>query len=89
MLRSAVLGLDRGRQVYAVRDAMGPWRAESKETALRRMELDGAEIVNTEMVVSNGSAPPSTRGSAARSISFAERGTWVGRMHIRRRSQGG
>src|SRR5215469_6419722 len=47
-----VLGLiDAGRQVYAVRDAMGSRRAESKEAALRRMERAGAEIVTTEMVV--------------------------------------
>lgn len=47
-----VLGLlAAGRRVYAVRDAMGSRRAESKETALRRMERHGAEIVTTEMVV--------------------------------------
>jgi nicotinamidase-related amidase len=47
-----VLGLiAAGRQVYAVRDAMGSRRAESKETALRRMEHAGAEIVTTEMVI--------------------------------------
>jgi len=37
--------------VYAVRDAMGSRRAESKETAIRRMERNGAEIVTTEMVL--------------------------------------
>ncbi|MGH7117027.1 MAG: isochorismatase family protein [Stellaceae bacterium] len=47
-----VLGLlGAGRRVYAVRDAMGSRRAESKETAIRRMECHGAEIVTTEMVV--------------------------------------
>jgi nicotinamidase-related amidase len=47
-----VLGLlDAGRRVYAVRDAMGSRRAESKETALRRMERRGAEIVTAEMVL--------------------------------------
>ncbi|RAI45701.1 isochorismatase family protein [Rhodoplanes roseus] len=39
------------RQVYVVRDAIGARRAESKETALRRMERNGAEIVTTEMVL--------------------------------------
>ncbi|HEY1260877.1 MAG TPA: isochorismatase family protein [Stellaceae bacterium] len=47
-----VLGLiAAGRRVYAVRDAMGSRRRESKETALRRMEKNGAEIVTTEMVL--------------------------------------
>jgi len=47
-----VLGLLRaGRRVYVVRDAVGSRRSESKETALRRMERNGAEIVTTEMVV--------------------------------------
>ncbi len=47
-----VLGLLRtGRQIHAVRDAMGSRRAESKETAIRRMERNGAEIVTTEMVL--------------------------------------
>ncbi|HEY3910044.1 MAG TPA: isochorismatase family protein [Stellaceae bacterium] len=47
-----VLGLlAAGRRVYAVRDAMGSRRAESKETAIRRMALNGAEVVTTEMVV--------------------------------------
>jgi nicotinamidase-related amidase len=47
-----VLGLIKaGRRVYAVRDAMGSRRAESKEAALRRMERNGVEIVTTEMVV--------------------------------------
>jgi nicotinamidase-related amidase len=47
-----VLGLLRtGRRVFAVRDALGSRRSESKETAIRRMERDGAEIVTTEMVL--------------------------------------
>ncbi len=47
-----VLGLvDHGRRVFLVRDAVGARRAESKETAIRRMERHGAEIVTTEMVV--------------------------------------
>lgn len=47
----SVLGLLRaGRQVYIVRDALGSRRSESKETAIRRMEKNGAEVVTTEMV---------------------------------------
>jgi nicotinamidase-related amidase len=47
-----VLGLiDNGRRVFLVRDALGSRRAESKETAIRRMERHGAEVVTTEMVV--------------------------------------
>ena len=47
-----VLGLlQAGRRVYAVRDALGSRRPESKETAIRRMESNGAEIVTAEMVV--------------------------------------
>ena len=47
-----VLGLlDQGRDVFVVRDAIGSRRAESKETAIARMERHGAEIVTTEMVV--------------------------------------
>lgn len=48
----SVLGLLRaGRRVFLVRDAVGARRAESKETAIRRLERNGAEIVTTEMVV--------------------------------------
>jgi hypothetical protein len=36
--------------VFLVRDAVGSRRAENKETAIRRMERNGAEIVTTEMV---------------------------------------
>ena len=47
-----VLGLlDHGRKVFVVRDAVGSRRAESKETAVKRMERHGADIVTTEMVV--------------------------------------
>jgi nicotinamidase-related amidase len=47
-----VLGLlDAGRRVFLVRDALGARRSESKETAIRRMERHGAEIVTTEMVI--------------------------------------
>jgi nicotinamidase-related amidase len=47
-----VLGLiAAGRHVHLVRDAVASRRAESKETAIRRMERHGAEIVTTEMVV--------------------------------------
>ena len=47
-----VLGLiDAGRRVYLVRDAVGSRHADSRETAIRRMERHGAEIVTTEMVV--------------------------------------
>jgi nicotinamidase-related amidase len=47
-----VLGLlNAGRRVFVVRDAVGSRRAESKETALRRMERHGAEVVTTEMVI--------------------------------------
>jgi hypothetical protein len=37
--------------VFLVRDALGARRAESKGTAIRRMERHGAEAVTTEMVV--------------------------------------
>ena len=48
----SVLGLlDKGRRVFVVQDAIGSRRAESKETAIRRMERHGAEIVTTEMVI--------------------------------------
>lgn len=46
------LGLiDAGRKLYLVRDAVGSRRVESKETAIRRLEKHGAEIVTTEMVL--------------------------------------
>jgi nicotinamidase-related amidase len=47
-----VMGLlGAGRRVYVVRDALGSRRSESKETAIRRMERNGAEVVTTEMVL--------------------------------------
>ncbi len=47
-----VLGLvESGRRVFVVRDAVGSRRAESKETAIRRMERHGVEVVTTEMVI--------------------------------------
>ncbi len=46
------LGLLRaGRGVFLVRDAIGSRRGESKQTAIRRLERNGAEIVTTEMVL--------------------------------------
>jgi nicotinamidase-related amidase len=47
-----VLGLlDLRRKVYLVRDALGSRTPESKDTAIRRLERHGAEVVTTEMVV--------------------------------------
>lgn len=47
-----VLGLlGEGRRVFVVADAVGSRRDESKQTALRRMERHGAEIVTTEMAL--------------------------------------
>ncbi|MGH7119758.1 MAG: isochorismatase family protein [Acetobacteraceae bacterium] len=47
----SVLGLMRaGRRVFLVRDAVGLRRTE-KETAIRRLERNGAEIVTTEMTL--------------------------------------
>jgi len=47
-----VLGLvEGGRRVFVVRDAVGSRRAESKETAIRRMERHGIEILTMEMVI--------------------------------------
>ena len=43
--------LEASRRTYVVRDALGSRRAEDKETAIRRIERHGAEIVTTEMVV--------------------------------------
>jgi nicotinamidase-related amidase len=51
-VQQTVLGLlDAGRELYVVRDALGSRHPENKETAIRRMERHGAEIVTTEMVV--------------------------------------
>ena len=51
VLQTALGLLAAGRRVSLVRDAVGSRRAESKETAIRRLERDGAEIVTTEMVL--------------------------------------
>jgi nicotinamidase-related amidase len=51
VLQTALGLLGAGRRVFAVRDAMGSRRPESKETAIRRLERNGAEIVTTEMVL--------------------------------------
>ncbi|MFB9268308.1 isochorismatase family protein [Bradyrhizobium erythrophlei] len=51
-VQQTVLGLlQASRKVYVVRDALGSRRQEDKETAIRRMERHGAEIVTTEMAV--------------------------------------
>jgi nicotinamidase-related amidase len=47
-----VLGLlEGGHKVHVVRDAIGSRRAESKETAIGRMQSHGAKIVTTEMAL--------------------------------------
>jgi nicotinamidase-related amidase len=51
VLQTALGLIEAGRPVFVVRDAIGSRRAESKETAMRRMEACGARIVTTEMVV--------------------------------------
>jgi nicotinamidase-related amidase len=51
VLQTALDLIGEGRRVFVVRDAIGSRRAESKETAIRRMERSGAEIVTAEMVV--------------------------------------
>ena len=51
MLQTCLGLIEAGRKVYLVRDAVGARRAESKETAIRRLEKHGAEIVTTEMVL--------------------------------------
>lgn len=43
--------LEHRRSVFVVQDAVGSRAAESKEVAIRRMELHGAGIVTSEMVV--------------------------------------
>ncbi|MHC4042986.1 isochorismatase family protein [Bradyrhizobium sp. 23AC] len=51
-VQQTVLGLlHASRKTYVVRDALGSRHPEDKETAIRRMEHHGAEIVTTEMVV--------------------------------------
>ena len=51
VLQTVLSLIDAGRRVFVVRDAIGSRRAESKETAIRRMERHGAEIVTAEMVI--------------------------------------
>jgi len=51
VLQTALGLIEAGRRVWLVRDAVGSRRAESKETAIRRLERNGAEIVTVEMVV--------------------------------------
>jgi nicotinamidase-related amidase len=51
VLQTALGLLAAERLVYLVRDAVGSRRAENKETAIRRLEHNGAEIVTTEMVL--------------------------------------
>ena len=51
-VQQTVLGLlHASRKTYIARDALGSRHPEDKETAVRRMERHGAEIVSTEMVV--------------------------------------
>jgi len=51
VLQTALSLLADSRQVFVVRDAIGSRRAESKDTAIARLERHGAEIVTTEMVI--------------------------------------
>jgi nicotinamidase-related amidase len=51
VLQTVLSLLETGRQVFVVRDAIGSRRDESKETAIRRMECHGADIVTAEMVI--------------------------------------
>jgi len=51
VLQTALGLIEAGRRIFVVRDSIGSRRPESKETAIRRMERHGAEIVTTEMVV--------------------------------------
>jgi nicotinamidase-related amidase len=46
-----VMGLLSAGRRAVDRDARGSRRSESKETAIRRMKQNGAEIVTTEMVI--------------------------------------
>ena len=51
-VQQTVLGLlAASRKTYLVRDAIGSRLPENKETAIKRMERHGAEIVTTEIVV--------------------------------------
>jgi nicotinamidase-related amidase len=51
VLQTALGLLAARRRVCLVRDAVGSRRAESKETAIPRLERGGAEIVITEIVL--------------------------------------
>ncbi len=51
MLQTVLSLIDAGRRVFVARDAIGSRRSESKETAIRRMERHGAEIVTAEMAI--------------------------------------
>ena len=51
VLQTALGLIENGRRVFVVRDAIASRRPESKETAVRRMERHGADIVTVEMVV--------------------------------------
>ena len=51
VLQTVLSALDQNRRVFVVADATGSRTWLSKETALRRMERHGAEIVTTEMVL--------------------------------------
>jgi nicotinamidase-related amidase len=51
VMQTALGLIEAGRRVWLVRDAVGSRRTESKETAIRRLERRGAEIVTTEMVI--------------------------------------
>jgi len=51
VLQTVLSLVDAGRRVFVARDAIGSRRAESKETAIRRMERHGVEIITTEMAI--------------------------------------
>ena len=51
VLQTVLSLIGAGRRVFVARDATGSRRAENKETAIRRMERHGAEIVTTEMAI--------------------------------------
>ncbi len=50
VLQTAMGLLEAGRRVFLVRDGVGARAPESKETAIERLRLAGAEIVTAEMV---------------------------------------
>ncbi len=51
-VQQTVLGLlAASRKTYVVRDAIGSRHPENKETAVRRLQRHGAEIVTTEIVI--------------------------------------